>query len=276
MRIYMKQGWSLTLRHMPVVLLLFLYQLVWGFFLYRFVSAAVVPLLKRYPDALASAGSVQLFFAEAEFRLLKTDLAAPYLWMLGGMLALRLLLTPLLQAGLLYSLRHADTERGTAFLLGIRRAWRPITLLYWLKTALMLAPGWWLVPPLARALAGGGATVQQLAMQALPYALGWATWAIVVHLLVLALQFGAVARTGWGSAMLIALRHFFPLALLSLILWTIAAGLSLSASALSLLWAGLLALLLHQAGYLARTLIKVWILAAQYAAWRGQGPPAAE
>ncbi len=84
MKQHLLQGWKLSTRHFSIVILLFLYQLLWGFFLYRCVNSIVMPLLKRYPDTMPSDSAVKLFLMEAQFRLVKTDLIEPYLWMLGA------------------------------------------------------------------------------------------------------------------------------------------------------------------------------------------------
>lgn len=124
MKQHLLQGWKLSTRHFSIVILLFLYQLLWGFFLYRCVNSIVMPLLKRYPDTMPSDSAVKLFLMEAQFRLVKTDLIEPYLWMLGALFLSRMLMTPFIHAGLLYSIHHTRDERGTHFLRGIRQAWK--------------------------------------------------------------------------------------------------------------------------------------------------------
>lgn len=37
-----------------ILILLFIYRLLWGYFLYRFVRSALIPVLLRYPDTHAA------------------------------------------------------------------------------------------------------------------------------------------------------------------------------------------------------------------------------
>ena len=41
MKLHMKQGWRLTIKHFYIIILLFLYELMWGFFLYRTIEGIV-------------------------------------------------------------------------------------------------------------------------------------------------------------------------------------------------------------------------------------------
>ncbi|ANY66407.1 hypothetical protein BBD42_08005 [Paenibacillus sp. BIHB 4019] len=263
MKQHMKQGWRLAIRHFYIVILLFLYQLLWGLFLYRFVDMTVLPLLRRFPLQHPSDSAVSLFFSEAQFQLTKTDLINPYLWLLGGLFAARMLLTPLFNAGLLYSLHHMGEIGETQFLQGIRKAWKPVTLLYWLRTLLIFAPGWFLLPRAFKLLMEGH-SLGELLQGTLPGFGGWLLWSFLVHLLLLAMQFGAASGTGSLRWLGHALRNLFPYAGISLLMWLLAIAASLCVSGLSYAWAGMLALIMHQAYHLLRTLLKVWTLAAQY------------
>jgi hypothetical protein len=261
----MKKGWKTAISHFYLVIVLFLYQLIWGFFLYRFVENIVVPLLQRYPDTIPSEAAKQLFLLEAQFRLLKTDLIQPYLWTLGGLFAARMLISPLINAGLFYSLYYATDEGGTKFFEGIRKVWKPVALAYWLETACLFAPSLLFLPLSSQSvftLLNGGDWIAWL-----PFAAGWLVWGIAVHLLFLGLQFGIATGQGVWPSLRGSVRRLLPLTALSLLMWGIGCGIGLASASISLIWAGLFALLLHQAFYLARTFIKVWTIAAQYAVW---------
>jgi hypothetical protein len=270
MKLHMKQGWQLAMKHIHIVILLFLYQLLWGFFLYRFVDSVVAPLLRRFPADHPSETAVQLFLTEAQFQLLKTDMVYPYLWMLAGLFGIRMLLTPLFNAGLFYSLQHTrevrdmsgTTKGGSRFLEGIRKGWKPVVLLYWLESLLALAPGCWLLPRALDTLLGSS-SMTKLLQEVLPGAGLWLLWIAVLHLLSVAMQLGAASGDKLLPSLMRALRHFFSYAAISVLLWAIVAALGMAVSSLSVLWAGLLALIVHQAYPLVRTLLKVWTLAVQ-------------
>ncbi|OME74037.1 hypothetical protein BK120_32235 [Paenibacillus sp. FSL A5-0031] len=263
MKIHLKQGWRLAVKHFYIVVLLFLYQLIWGFFLYRFIDSVVAPLLRRYPSSAPSEAAVQLFMTEAQFQLFKTDLINPYVWTLGGLLVARMLITPLFNAGLFYSLNQTRSNGGTRFLEGIRKAWKPVVLLYWIEVILSVAPAWYVLPRSLDALLESG-SIPELLQTVLPGALLWLLWGTVLHLLFLAMQFSAASGGSIFRSLWHALRNFLTYAAVSLIMWGIGAAAGLVVTSLSMLWAGLFALILHQGYYLIQTLMKVWTIAAQY------------
>ncbi|MHA7967526.1 hypothetical protein ACX93W_25720 [Paenibacillus sp. CAU 1782] len=270
MKTFMAQGWRLALSHFHLVLLLFLYQLFWGLFIYRVIDGVVTPLLKRLPSGEtvnASSGILDginsHFLAEAQFQLLKTDLAHPYLWMLGGLFAARMLLTPLFNAGLLYSMHEKEKGGGkSGFLKGIRKKWLPVSLLYWLQTLLALLPSWWLLPRGLQA-ALQSASASEAAAALLPGAALWLGWGALLSLLFLAMQIGTVTGEGIWPSLWNALKRFLPYAGLTLAMWGIGLLASLTVSSLSFIWAGLAALIVHQGYHLVKTLLKVWTMASQ-------------
>lgn len=276
MKINMMQGLRLAFKHMNIIIILFLYQLLWGFLLYRTVDDTVSPLLRRFPASAPTEAAVQSFLAEAQFQLFKTNLITPYLWLLGGLFLARMLLTPIFNAGLYYSihqqLQHRGEEGGgTHILEGIRKAWKPVMLLYWVSCALMLAPAWWLVPKWIDALRYNGASQSFLSAIA-PGAAIWLIWIAIVHLLFLSMQFGAASGEGILPALWRSVRRFFSYAAISLIMWGIAALLGLAVTSMSMIWAGLFALIAHQGYPLIQTLLRVWTIAAQYNSLKSETP----
>lgn len=265
MKTHIMQGWKLALRHFHLVLLLFLYQFAWGFFLYRAIDGTIAPILRRLPHSGSSEAVMRHFITEAQIQLFKTDLVVPYLWMLGGLFLARMLLTPLFNAGILYSLSEQSRSAGgkTRFLEGVRRTWRPIALLYLVQSVLTLLPSVWFVPRGLEALIRS-ASYEELALTLLPGILAWAAWGALLHLLFLAMQFGAVSGENIFASLWRSVRLFLPFAGLSLLMWGIAGALGLVVSSMSLLWAGLIAIIVHQCYYLVRTLLKVWTIAAQF------------
>ncbi|BBH23181.1 hypothetical protein Back11_45260 [Paenibacillus baekrokdamisoli] len=269
MKIHLKQGWRLTIKHFYIIIFLFLYELVWGFFLYRSIDGIMVPLLKRYPGGYGTEGSVQLFLTEAQFRLLKTDLIHPYLWLFAGLLAARMLITPFLNAGLFHSLCYTTDNEGTRFLHGIRAAWKPIALLYVIEMVLALTPGIWLLPRALHTLLNSG-NMTELLQMAGPWAGAWLAWAILLHLLFLAMQFGSVYGNGALRSLWSGVRNFLPFAGISIIMWGITALLSMTFVSVSMLWAGLIALILQQSYPFIKTIMKVWTVASQYDVWQSK------
>lgn len=257
----------MAIRHKYVGVILFLYRFLWGFFLFRLLDSVVTPVLARYPDLHPNADAIPLFLIEAEFRILRTDLVDPLLWLLAGLLLIRMALTPLIQAGLFYSFHHSSREGGTAVLLGVRKAWKPVMLLYVSEKLLILLPGLWILPRAKERFFSAG-SMDHWVGQMLPYAAVWLVWGFLLHLVFQAMQFGAVSGDGIAKGAVRAAAQSVPLLSVSLIM----AGCGLAAagavSAVSLIWSGFVAVLLHQSFHLVRTLLHLWTFASQFAVWR--------
>ncbi|MBH5319823.1 hypothetical protein I6N90_18650 [Paenibacillus sp. GSMTC-2017] len=264
MKAHMRQGWRMTFKHFHFVLLLFVYQLIWGFFLYRIIDNTVAPLLRRFPSASTTDRAVQTYMTEAQFQLFKTDLIDPYLWLIGGLFLARMLLTPLFNAGFFYSLHQQSKDGGnTRFLEGVRKTWKPITLLYWIQAVLLLAPAWWIFPKVLHILLKSD-TASEVLTAIVPGALIWMLWGGLLHLLFLAMQFGAVSGDGIIHTLWLSIKRFASYVAISFLMWGIAVLLGLAVTSISMLWAGLFALILHQSYPLIQTLLKVWTIATQY------------
>lgn len=267
MRIFLVKGWDMTRRHKYVLVVLFLYRLLWGFFLYRFVDHVVTPILARYPDGHPNSNAVQLFWIEAQFRLMKTDIMNGILWMLAAMFLLRMVLTPLLNAGLFYSFSHSDDAHGTRVLAGIRKAWKPVTILYWVENVLALLPLVWLVP-VAKSRLFVHPSLEDWGHSLLPLLLGWIVWCFAVHLAFQFMQFSAASGNSILSGLGRACRRALPLIAVTLSIVGIGLGASLAQATASMLWTGFAAVALQQAFQLVRSLITLWTAASQFELWR--------
>ncbi|WP_438444870.1 hypothetical protein [Gorillibacterium sp. sgz5001074] len=260
---YIKEGFRASVRQPFPVLVLFLYRFVWGVTLYKLSQSVILPLLHRYPDADGFTAQTRLFLAEGQFVLFKTDVSHSYLWLLAGLLGLRMVLTPLLNAGLFYSLAHTQYNAGYRFVRGVAELSRPYLLLYAIQMLLTLVPLWWVLPELKSALLSSG-TYQELARSALPYTSLMLGYGFLLHLLFLHIQFGRVHAEPLSRSVTTALRSL-PLVLgiggLLVLLGTLA---SLAMLGGSIVWAGFWALAVYQAYRLLQTLFSVWGIAAQH------------
>lgn len=260
---YIKEGFRASLRQPFPVLVLFLYRFVWGVTLYKLSQSIVLPLLHRYPDGDGFAAQSRLFLAEGQFVLFKTDISHSYLWLLAGLLALRMVLTPLLNAGLFYSLANTQFNAGYRFVRGIAELTKPYALIYAIQMALTLIPLWWVLPELKSVFLTAG-SYQELLRGALPYASVMLVYGFLLHLLFLHIQFGYVHSEPLSRSVGTALRSL-PLILgiggLIVLAGTLA---SLAVLGGSILWAGFWALVVYQAYRFVQTLVSVWGIASQH------------
>ncbi|KGP84494.1 MULTISPECIES: hypothetical protein [unclassified Paenibacillus] len=274
MKAKIREGWFLVRQHMFIAALLFLYQLIWGYFLYRMVQSAVVPLLLRYPEPDAGELSTILFKMESQLGLSTNPEVHRYLWILGAMLLLRMLISPLIQAGLLYSLQHFNhSEERVPFIRGIKNLWKPILLLHTIRTVLLLLPAYWLAPKLYSIFMDGFHSLQLL-LPGIPYVAGWIVYGWVIHHALLYMQFGVSAPDGEGGArgtvqaLWIALRQIITLIGIA----TLLGGLHLlvfgAFTSASWLVTGLTGLILQQTYPLARCLLSLWKICAHFRLWQ--------
>lgn len=269
MKAYMSHGLSWVKEHIYIAVILFLYQLLWGFFVYRFIDGTVLPVLQRYPDPAPTEMTARLFLAESQFHLMKTNDYLPFLWTLAAFILIRLLLTPFIRAGVFYSMAR-QSGSGLAFFEGIKLIWKPMLLLYWLETVLIALPAYWFIPHAVRQFADRP-TLAAVMTDIVPYAALWLLGAWVVRQLFLSMQFGAASELSILHALLQGIRRMAPLLGLSAIFAGIALLSGLLFTAAAMLWTGLTALILQQAFPAVRTLLQLWGLSSRYSVWQQSG-----
>lgn len=263
---HLAAGWRMMLWNPLLIVLLFLYQFGWGMILYRFVQSVVVPLMHRYPGKEISEHWNALFLAESQFQLMKTNLANSYLWILAVFLLIRMLLTPLFHAGLYYNIQRTFEDRRKSILQGVRRWGIAFSLIYWIRTALTLAPLYWLYPQLRAALLSSF-SAEQLIKTALPYIVLFIIYSGLLKLISMYLQFGIVSRSGILQPLRLVFRRILPITALSIIVLTISLMVAAIGATLSIMLAGMVAILLYQAQHLLKAVFHLWTIGTQHDYW---------
>lgn len=260
---YVKEGWSDAWKQPFLLLALFIYRFAWGIALYRIVQSVALPLLHRYPGKAVSAAQVQLFLAEGQFRLLKTDLSHATVWLLLWILLAKMILTPLLNAGLYFSIANPQYNAGYRFFRGIFELGKPFSLYYLARMALTLAPLYWLLPKAANAYRHA-ASYEALLRELTPYAAGLLVYGYLLHLTFMYVQFGRAWSAPLARTLGTAARSAFPLAGIALLLLAMGLLLSAAATTASMIWAGFWALVLYQAFRLVETMLSLWSITSQH------------
>jgi hypothetical protein len=256
------QAWSQPF----AVCLLFVYNLLWGVLVYAMVRSIVVPLLHRYPSPELSRDAVQLFWLEGQFQIMKTDLVYPYLWWGLALLLVRLLLTPLLSAGVYYSLEHMELNAGYRFMLGIRKLGLSFILLYAVQIMMAIAPIYILVPKLLAAY-GTSHSLMAIAWQMAPWVGGYLAYLFLLQTLFMYMQFGLASGKSlvWSLGLLI--RNLLPALLLAILILAFTLAITALFMASALMWAGFIALVGIQAYRLVQVFGKMWMITSQHALW---------
>ncbi|MEI2395857.1 hypothetical protein [Paenibacillus phytohabitans] len=258
-----------------ILILLFIYRLFWGYFMYKFIKSAVVPVLLRYPDANAGGSSIGrlLYYIEGQAALHTDPDVRQWLWLLLALTVLRLLLSPFIRAGLLHELHQERAgERGLFFFPGMKRYGLPVLLFSLVEWALALLPLYWLLPKMYRLLLNG-ILDYPLLLTLVPYVLGWLVYLFLIRKLLLYMQFGYTAGTGMFTSLLICLKVLLHSIGISVIIGAGSLLTMILCSAAALFCPGLPALLLRQAAPLPSTLFKMWGIAAQYHLWSSKSFP---
>ncbi|MBY0014319.1 hypothetical protein [Paenibacillus typhae] len=275
MKSAISRSWISMKEQFYILILLFIYRLLWGYFLYRFVRSAVIPVLLRYPDTHAGGSGLGrlLYYIEGQAALGGDPAVQRWLWLLLGLSLLRLLISPFIRAGLLHELhQERKGERGLFFFPGMRLYGLPVflfSLAEWLLSAL---PLYWLLPKMYTLLLGG-LLDYKLLLKFLPYLLAWMLYLYIVRTVLLYMQFGYTAGTGMFSALLAYLRLLAPSTGASLVLGAGGLVTWLLSAVTALFYPGLPALLFRQFAPLPSTLFKMWGIAAQYHLWSSKTFP---
>ncbi|MGG6312912.1 hypothetical protein [Paenibacillus macerans] len=267
---YVRQGWRALKTQFPSVIILFLYQLLWGLFLYRLVDTAVTALLERYPDPPPTQLSRILFLLEGQINLWSNPDIRLYFWLLAGMTLLRMAFTPLIQAGILYGLVPEDARgQGLPIFRGMKEFGKPVVLFYLLELLLILVPAVWIVPKLLSlwpGLLGAGNLTAWLT--GIGFLLGWSVYGWLIRQCLLFAQFGYLFKAGMGSSLLLCLRHLLQGIGISLILGAFGILIFLLFGTVSWIWTGMLALILQQTYPLFRSTFKIWRVTSQFQLWQ--------
>jgi len=260
---YVKTGWIAATKQPFIMLILFIYRLGWGLLLYGLIQSVIVPLLHRYPLSNASAGQMQLFYAEGQFRLLNTPLIHPISWVLFILLCVRMALTPLFNAGIYFSLQQTHLNGGYRFFKGIRQLGKAFVCYYVAQTVIVLSPLYWLIPHWAEMLINSD-SLQSAAMSILPELLVYLMFGSIIYLVFMYLQFGIAQSCPWHRSLVVILGNLIPIAGIWLILFIVLLILSLLSVTAIWIWAGFWTLLLYQIYRFALTFLNLWGISAQF------------
>lgn len=247
-----------------LLLLLYLYRFIWSFILIKWIQSIVIPLLQRYPRDALTADHAQLYLAESQFQLLKTSLATPYIYWLIGLILIRMIATPLLNAGIYYSIHHQELEAGYRFFKGIRQLAKWYLLYYWIHAALLAAPALWLWPRLKQITAAYPILDQRWIAAILPFVAAYLVYGFVLRNGFIYLQLGKVNEQHWLRALYINVRHLLPIFGIAILLLLITAGTTTLFSSISWIWASFWAIIVYHIYSLLRTFLDLWGITAQH------------
>jgi hypothetical protein len=263
---FIKKGLITAWKQPFVVVTLFIYQLLWSVILYKTISSIIVPILHRYPNDEQGLMAKRLFFAEGQFQLFKTDLPYTYIWLGIGLLAARMIMHPILNAGVYYSLANNHLNSGYRFIAGIKQLTPSYLLYYVIQTALTLLPMVWLWPKIIKIVPHAN-NLTQLVTYLLPWLIGYLVYIYLLHLCFMYIQFGKVHQVRAFSSLFRLVRSSPMIISLAIVLFLITGLFTAAVYTASYIWAGFLALILYQLFPLFNMFFRVWSIASQYELW---------
>jgi hypothetical protein len=114
------QGWRSLGNHLFLIVLLSIYNLSFNVWLYKRLQDLLLPYILRYPTMELPAKALHLYLMELQLELwqwLGQSIEFRFIFIL---LLLRIVLSPIWQAGMYYSIVHADLPSGYRFVTGVK------------------------------------------------------------------------------------------------------------------------------------------------------------
>jgi hypothetical protein len=263
MTMYWAAGFRALRKQKVLLTILFIYQSAWGFALLLFLDSVVRPLMQRYPGGSLQEVWVHLYWAESQIQLFKTDVAHPYLWILLALITVKIVLTPLLHAGIYYSLRHTEQPGGYRLIQGIRQLSRPFLLYYLGHLLLSLVPLYWLAPYGFKLYMHSSSYISALYAVA-PWLGGWLVYLFVLKLILTYIQLNRTLVRPFTLSLAFLLRYGLPALMLGASIVLLTGLSSLAAMMISWMGVGLLVLIWNQVYVFLRLVLKVWETAVHY------------
>lgn len=234
--------------------------------MYKIVQAIVVPLLHRFPSDHSDI-AVQVFFAEAQFQLFKTNIGHIPVGIVAAIFLTRILVTPLLNAGIYYSLERDENKQIRPFIAGVKSLGPSFIKIYSCHIIIASAPLYWIV----RYVAGQFNTMssfETFVYSILPMCIGYLVYLYALQLCFMYVQFGKTSGTPFVQRLTFFVRRFVPIVMVSLMLLLITVCIALFNLSFTMVWASFISVLLYQFYYLTKAFMNFWEISSQYAIWR--------
>lgn len=262
----LREGLRLARSQLFALIVIFLLHLAWTLLFYRFIEVRVIDVMKRLPPTELGGARLQLFMNESSLLLERTDLATRTLWILLAYMVIKLVITPMLHAGIYTSILDSHRARGTIFIEGMRNFGGSFTWLYLLRLALTAIPFYWAVPALFRSL-NESASILQLVLSLVPWILGIGLYGGMLKLLFTHILFALVLNKPLLPSLWFSLRRLPLLSGLALSIFGIAFVCGAIAYGVSIYWAGFWSIVIYLFYPLLQIGCKMWSIAAQYSYW---------
>jgi hypothetical protein len=177
-----------------------------------------------------------------------------------------MLVTPLLNAGIYYSLAHPELNAGYRFVKGIRELSLRFFLAYIVQISLTLTPLIWLLPK-AQTAWSTHSSYNSAVMAILPWLIAYLFYNYLLRLCFIYIQFTQVSRVSLLSSFSILLRYGGLILLTGVLLLIISGLLTGTVMTAAYIWTGFVALLIYQLYPFCNMFLQIWSISAQFQLW---------
>ncbi|MDP5274676.1 hypothetical protein [Chengkuizengella axinellae] len=266
-----KEGWDTTNQLMGYILLFSMYQLIWGIFLYRWIQSIVHSISQRIPISEIK-DAQQLFMIESGYLISNVDFIINHLTPLIILLSLRWVLSPLLNAGLFYTIhyKHQESSRSL-FFQGIVKQGASFLFISFVHLVLLAVPLYWFISFIKNKLATL-TSLESIFFNFVPLVLVFVVYAWFIHIVVIYMQWRKTTHNALLPPIFFIFKHFLFLIGFSLIMLLLLGLSKILFSSVSIFWAGLFAIIMHQVQYYFSTYFKILEVNIQYHFWTKNKP----
>jgi hypothetical protein len=128
-----------------LIFLIFMWQAFWSWMYFKIGADVVSMMMQRFPNESFTPMSRHLFTFQSEFLFMNTSMAMPTLSIILTLLAIRYIVSPIIQSGLYYTLREEGERSLHLFFKGIRQWCFTFYITNGIKWLLMAFPLLWLL-----------------------------------------------------------------------------------------------------------------------------------
>ncbi len=177
-----------------------------------------------------------------------------------------MLLTPVINAGIYFSLHQPEMNGGYRFLLGVKELFKPFLSYYLAQMVLTLLPLYWLIPRAGDTVRHAH-TYQEAALSLLPGLGAMLAYGLLLHLLFTMAMLNRTTERRWSEFWGTSFRSALPILGISIIIILTGGVISLLFLSASMVWAGITAFLLSQLYPFVKIWLNLWTVASQYQLW---------
>ncbi len=266
MNLYVQKGWPVTYEQRFILCLLFIYHIGWNVMVYALVNRSISLFMYRFPSADQSDTAVQLFLADLILQLSQPAFLSQHAIYFLLLIGIRVLLAPVLHAGIYNSIASSKAQPGYRFASGVRRFSCSFAKIQLIALLVMLCPIFVIIPLVTE-------HIPRINIDDFPFlklflwVSGLLLYTCMVKISVMYIQFARVSETTVRQGLCLSLRmarSIGSIAITLFIIKFICVGIYFSIAYLN---TGLFAHVIYLICLCVHIYFSVWTIASHYQLW---------